>query len=375
MGARCVLKNPLRGSLPAHPVEHTVRDFHRLIAGYAPTPLREAPQTAAALGVRSVLVKDESHRLGMPSFKILGASWATYRILCERLGRAPEPIMTLTQLAGLLAPYRPLELVAATDGNHGRAVARMAVHLGLTSHILVPSNIALARIAALESEGAHVSVIDGGYDDAVSASAALADDRHLVVSDTSWPGYWEVPGWVIDGYATIPLEIDEQLADAQLPSPSLVAVQIGVGAFAAAMARYFQGDTRMVGVEPTVADCVLASVRAGALTTIPGPQDSIMAGLNCGAPSPVAWPTVSAGIDLFAAVDDDDAESAMRLLAADGIVAGESGAAGLAGLLAFRDELELTSQDVVLVVATEGATDPSAYDRIVGRLALKDEPR
>ena len=278
MGARRLLKNPLRDSLHAQPIESVVRDFHRRLPGYAPTALREAPRAATALRVRSVLVKDESHRLGMPSFKILGASWATYRLLCQRLGRAPQPIMGMTELAGLLAPYLPLELVAATDGNHGRAVARMAGHLGLTAHILVPANTASARIAALRSEGARVSVIDGGYDDAVKASAALAGERHLVVSDTSWPGYSEVPGWVIDGYATIALEIEEQLAQVQMPYPSVIALQMGVGAFAAAMVRHFQGRTQIVGVEPTAADCVLASVQAGALTTIPGPQDSIMAG-------------------------------------------------------------------------------------------------
>jgi len=369
MGAPRLVRNPRRGRLPSHPIDPAVRDFHQGFPGYTPTPLRQAPQAAAALRVGSVLVKDESHRLDLPSFKVLGASWATYRLLCQRLGRAPQPIMSMTALAGLLASYRPLELVAATDGNHGRAVARMAGRLGLTAHILVPADMAPARIAALQSEGARVSVVDGGYDDAVMTSAALADDRHLVVSDTSWPGYSDVPGWVIDGYATIALEIEEQLARARLPYPSVVALQIGVGAFAAAMVRHFEGRAQIVGVEPTAADCVLASVQAGAPTTIPGPQDSIMAGLNCGAPSLVAWPVVSAGIDVFAAVDDSDAEAAMRLLAADGIVAGESGAAGLAGLLAFRGELGLSGRDQVLVVATEGATDPSAYSRIVGHPA------
>jgi len=365
MGASRLVRNPRRGRLPAHAIDPAVREFHQGLPGYTPTPLRQAPRVAAALGVGSVLVKDESYRLDLPSFKVLGASWATYRLLCQRLGRASQPIMSMTALAGLLASDRPLELVAATDGNHGQAVARVAGRLGLTAHILVPADMTSTRIAALQNEGARVSVVEGSYDNTVRASAALADDRHLVVSDTSWPGYSDVPGWVIDGYATIALEIEEQLARARLPCPSMIALQIGVGAFAAAMVRHFTGRTQIVGVEPTAADCVLASVQAGAPTTIPGPQDSIMAGLNCGTPSLVAWPTVSAGIDSFAAVDDRDAEAAMRLLAADGIVAGESGAAGLAGLLAFRDELELSSRDQVLVVATEGATDPTAYDRII----------
>jgi diaminopropionate ammonia-lyase len=371
MGRRRLVRNPLRSDVPAHSIDPAVRVFHQSLPGYTSTPLRQAPRAAAALGVGSVLVKDESHRLGLPSFKVLGASWATYRLLCRRLGRPPQPIVSMPDLAGLLAPHRPLELVAATDGNHGRAVARVAAQLGLTAHILVPADMASARVAALQGEGARVSLIDGGYDDAVMASAALADDRHLVVSDTSWDGYAEVPGWVIDGYATIALEIEEQLAHATMPYPSVIAVQMGVGAFAASMVRHFEGRTRILAVEPTAADCVLASVQAGAVTTIPGPQDSIMAGLNCGAPSLVAWPTVSAGIDVFAAVDDRDAEAAMRLLADDGVAAGESGAAGLAGLLAFRGELELSSRDQVLVVVTEGPTDPSAYERIVDHPAAR----
>lgn len=365
MGPRRLVTNPLRREIPARSIDPAVLAFHQSLPGYTPTPLRRAPRVAAALGVGSVLVKDESHRLGLPSFKVLGASWATYRMLCLRLGRPTEPIVSMTDLAGLLSPHRPLELVAATDGNHGRAVARIAAQLRLTAHILVPADMAPARIAALQSEGARVSLIDGGYDDAVMTSAALADDRHLVVSDTSWNGYSDVPGWVIDGYATIALEIEEQLAQEEMPYPSMLALQMGVGAFAAAMVRHFEGRTRILAVEPTAADCVLASVEAGAVTTIPGPQDSIMAGLNCGAPSLVAWPTVSSGIDHFAAVHDRDAEAAMRLLAADGIAAGESGAAGLAGLLAFQGELGLSGRDQVLVVVTEGATDPSAYQRIV----------
>ncbi len=367
MGTRRLIENPCRGPVPSRPVDAVVREFHRRLPGYVPTPLREAPNVAEALGVRSAYVKDESNRLGMPSFKILGASWATYRLLCEKIGVTTQPILDLTELGELLVPRLPLELVAATDGNHGRAVARMARQLGLTAHIFVPEDMAPARVAALSGEGARVSMVAGGYDDAIRASAAVSDKSHLVVSDTSWPGYSEVPRWVIDGYSTIGLEIDEQLTRAGLAYPSVVAVQVGVGAFAASMVSHFHGRARLVAVEPSRADCVLASVEAGRPITIPGPQDSIMSGLNCGAPSLVAWPVVSTGIDWLAAVDDGDAESAMRLLAADGIVSGESGAAGLAGLLAFRDEFDLNKTDGVLVVSTEGATDPTAYDRIVGQ--------
>ncbi|MFG1955780.1 diaminopropionate ammonia-lyase [Micromonospora sp. NPDC048830] len=366
MGVKRLITNPLRDLARVRPVNTASLAFHRAWPGYQPTPLRAAPHAAARLGVASVLVKDESSRLGLPSFKILGASWATYRALCRHLGVAESSTPVLADLRESLDSH-PLQLVAATDGNHGRAVARMAKLLGLRAHILVPHDMVPARIATLREEGAEVTVVAGGYDDAVAASAALADDTHLVISDTSWPGYMDVPAWVIDGYGTLTQEIIEQISEQNLPAPSVVAAQIGVGAFAAAMVRAFSTEgIRVVGVEPTRADCVLAAAEAGDLVTIPDPQDSIMAGLNCGTGSPVAWPDVSAGMSCFAAVEDADAEEAMRLLAEDGIVSGESGAAGLAGLLAFSDELKLTADDHVLVVSTEGATDPVGYERIVG---------
>ena len=314
----------------------------------------------------AVYVKDESVRLGLPSFKILGASWATFRALAARAGVPVEEVGGLDGLRELMGGSGVV-LVAATDGNHGRAVARMAALLGLEAHILVPRDMAAARVDALRAEGAQVTVVDGTYDEAVTRSAALADDRHVVVSDTSWDGYVTVPGWVIDGYATIVAETLLALAESGHPSPTLVAVQIGVGAFAASMVRGFVPlGARVVGVEPTKAACLLESARAGRPVQLGGALDSIMAGLNCGTPSLIAWPVVRAGIDSFVAVSDDDAEEAMRALADVGIVSGESGAAGLAGLLAFGPQLGLRPDDRVLVVSTEGDTDPVAYRRIVG---------
>ncbi len=341
MGTKRITANPLHDPSRVRPVPSASLAYHRSWPGYAPTPLRQAPAAAAALGVARVAVKDESSRLDLPSFKILGASWATHVSLCRHYRYDPAEVATLDALRGRLRGEPPVELVAATDGNHGRAVARMAHLLGLSCHILVPADMVPARIDALRGEGARVTVVEGGYDDAVAAGAELADGTHLVVSDTSWPGYAEVPGWVIDGYGSLTQEIADQLAAGGGAEPTVVAAQIGVGAFAAAMARAFAGRARVVGVEPTRADCLTAAVEAGEIVRIADPQDSIMAGLNCGSGSPIAWPDVSAGIDTFVTVDDADAEEAMRLLAVDGIVSGESGAAGLAGLLAFRDELAL----------------------------------
>ena len=225
------------------------------------------------------------------------------------------------------------------------------------------------RISAIRSEGASVEVVDGGYDDAIARSAALASGTTLVVSDTSWEGYTEPPRWVIDGYSTMIAEILEQYREAGVRAPTIVAAQIGVGAFAAAVARGFAdiGQTRLVGVEPTRADCMTTSIEAGSVTTIPGPQLSIMAGLNCGTPSLIAWPDVSAGYDTFVTITDEQAAEAMRVMAADHIVSGESGAAGLGGLLAHATELGLSPSDSVLVISTEGATDEAGYRAIVDR--------
>ena len=188
------------------PIESTDRAplaFHQRLDGYAPTPLRRAPELAQALGVGEVLLKDESSRLGLPAFKILGASWAIYRALELRIDHTFEPWQTMMELAQRVAPQRPMTLATATDGNHGRAVAHMAALLGFAARIYVPAGTAQARIDAIASEGATVEVVDGPYDDAVARSARDANDRSLVISDTSWTGYEEVPRWVIDGYSTI----------------------------------------------------------------------------------------------------------------------------------------------------------------------------
>jgi diaminopropionate ammonia-lyase len=359
------------------------RAFHASMPGYAPSALRPAPAAAAALRVAEVLVKDESARLGLPSFKVLGASWAVYRALLARLGATAGEVPTFAALRDAVSPLRPLSLTAATDGNHGRAVAHMAALLGLDAAIYVPENTASARIDAIASEGASVTVVDGGYDDAIRRSAQDASKSCLVISDTSWEGYEEVPAWVIEGYGTVFEEIAEQLHG--LAAPDLVAVPIGVGALAAAVVRHYwsaPGSSgvrpRLVGVEPTSAACVLESVAAGEIVTLDHPQDSIMAGLNCATPSLVAWPSVSRGIDAYVAVPDARVPAAMRLLAADGIVAGETGAGGLAGMLALarepqmaeaREALGLGAASRVLLLCTEGATDPEAYERLTAGAA------
>jgi diaminopropionate ammonia-lyase len=368
-----VSANPLRepsfrsSARPVGPVA-----FHRKLPGYCPSPMFDVAELASALGVGRLLVKDESDRFGLPAFKMLGASWATYRRLVERLGAEPGPWATLDDLAGFLTPLRPLDLATATDGNHGRAVAHLARLLGLGARIFVPAGTAAARIDAIVGEGATCTVVDGTYDDAVARAAEEEAPDCLVVSDTSWPGYDVVPRWVIDGYATIFAELDEQLRSASLPDPDVVLVPSGVGALAAAAADWFRRPAlgqppRLIGIEPATAECMGASARAGRLVEVPGPHRSVMAGLNCGEVSPVAWPIVAPAFDAFAAVDDAVAVAGMQALAAHGIVSGESGACTV-GLLvtAGARELGIGPDDVVLALSTEGATDPDFYRAAVG---------
>jgi diaminopropionate ammonia-lyase len=379
MKARFFLNQP-SGHEPeaARPTRAPI-DFHRRIPGYERTPLRDAPELARLLGIGQLLVKIESHRLGLPAFKILGASWAVYRALQTRLHQSLEPWHSIDQLVARLAPLKPLTLATATDGNHGRAVAHVAALFGFAARIYVPAGTAQARIDGIASEGARVEVVDGTYDDAVARAAQEASERCLVISDTSWPGYEEIPRWVMEGYSTIMTEIDDALAQRGEKSPHLVAVQFGVGALAAAVVRHYRPArwetyTKILSVEPRSAACMLASMEAGKIVTVPGPHDSIMAGLNCGRPSIIAWPIVSTGIDAFIAIPDERAREAMRALARIGIVAGETGAAGLAGLLELlsgsesarqREALGVDARSRALIIVTEGATDPTSYQHIV----------
>lgn len=380
MGIRTLVNPNAREILDGLISDRTSLRFHRRIPGYEETPLVNAPEIADALGVEKVFVKDESSRLGLPAFKVLGPSWAVYRALEERLG--DEGFGDWEEIEDLkvrLEPLRPLSLVAATDGNHGRAVARVARLLKLGAKIFVPEDMAAARQGAIAREGAEVIVVDGTYDDAVERSAEEAGARGLVISDTSWPGYERIPSWVIEGYSTMLWEIDDELERRREGGPDPVIVQVGVGAIAAAVAGHFRSPwaslpPKLVSVEPANADCLLESVAAGRIVSVPGPHDSIMAGLNCGRPSLVAWPTVSAGIDLLVAVDDEPAREAMRLAARSGIVSGETGVAGLGGLLELlraeegeeaRRTLGVGEKTCVLLFSCESATDPDAYRRVM----------
>ncbi len=344
--------------------------FHQSMPGYRASAVADAPGLAAHLGLERLVVKLEVERFGLPAFKVLGASWAICRALSARAGR-DEPAATFGELRALAAEQPEVTLVTATDGNHGRAVAHVAALLGIAARILVPAGTAAARIEAIAGEGARVEEVLGSYDDAVELAAQLAGERRLVISDTSWPGYEDVPGWVADGYATIFEELAEQLPRI----PPLVVVQIGVGALASAAVRALASPGRvLVGVEPAGAACALAAVRVGSPVLVEGPHRSVMAGLNCGLASQVALPDMARGIAAFCAIDDRAVEAAVRMLLADGLACGETGASGVAGLIALRERwpedtwqrLGLPAKPAALALCTEAPTDPASFQRITG---------
>jgi diaminopropionate ammonia-lyase len=358
------------------------RRLHKALPGYRPTPLLRLHDLVGSVAIGRVYMKHEHQRFGLPAFKSLGASWAVYRWMREMV---PEGLdqrwESFEQLRALAGQVGPLTLVTATDGNHGRAVAFVAKLFGFASHVLVPSGTAQHRIEAIEGEGAEVSVVDGDYDHTVAVAAALADDTHIIVSDTSWPGYRDIPTWIAHGYATMFEEVDEQLQQDGVGAPDLVIIPVGVGALAQAALTHYAHGTRVVAVEPLDAACLLASLEQGQIATVPGPHRSIMAGLNCGTPSQVAWPSMRDGFAAALAIDDRYPIQAIRWLAAHGIRVGETGAASLGALLALtegrhatlRAALGLTPDSTVLLLATEGVTDPENYRRILGEITV-DEP-
>lgn len=327
------------------------RAFHRTLAGYAPTPLRELPDLAAELGVGRVLVKDESSRLGLPAFKILGASWA-----CRQ---------TLARSPGAL-------LVTATDGNHGRAVARMARELGSTATIFVPAVMPESTAALIASEGAEVVRIDGDYDQTVRAAAGYATEPtaadgpgRALVQDTAWEGYEQVPQWIVDGYQTLLAEVDEELGR----QPDVFAVPVGVGSLAQAVVAHYRAgappataaghQTRLLSVEPDTAASLLTSLRHGIPTSVPTGA-TIMAGLNCGTISSLAWPVLRDGCDAAVTVSDQEARAASHDLDRLGVSSGPCGAATLAGVRAaladptLRADLDLPGDAVLVLLSTEG---------------------
>jgi diaminopropionate ammonia-lyase len=323
--------------------------FHAALPGYAPTPLRALPALAAELGLGKVALKDESRRLGLPAFKVLGASWAV-----ECAVREDPGIHTL---------------VAASAGNHGRAVAHVAAARGLAARIHLPARSAAARREAIAAEGAAVIVAEGPYEKAVDR--AHGEARAGGVLEVADVGDAPAAHHVIDGYATLFAEI------AAVDAVDLVLVPTGVGSLAAAAARFgAQAGTKVIAVEPVAAACLTASLAAGRPTVVEHPGTT-MAGLDCAEVSPAAWPDLRAGVLGTITVADPEAHAAMRELARAGLEIGDCGAATIPALRALATErackalraaARLRADSRVVLLATEGPTDREGYDRAVAGL-------
>lgn len=346
-------------------------------SGYAPTPLLDLPAIARDAGLGAIRLKDEAGRFGLGSFKALGGAYAVANILADQLARTGvAPAATSADLATgrHAAATGRMTVTCATDGNHGRSVAWGAARFGCRCVIFVHAGVSQGRIDAIAGYGAEVRVVAGTYDDSVrQAAREAAEHGWFVVSDTSWAGYTDVPVTVMQGYR---LMADEAADQWEGSPPTHVFIQGGVGGVAAAVSVHmrarFDPTPALVVVEPDRAACLLASAELGELTAIAGDLDTVMAGLACGEPSLIAWAELERAAAAFMAIPDEAAVACMRLLAAHGVVSGESGVAGLAGCLlaaadpAARQALALDGSSRILAFSTEGATDQEVYRRLIG---------
>ncbi|GAB2614021.1 diaminopropionate ammonia-lyase [Kocuria himachalensis] len=345
-------------------------DFHRRLPGYAVTRLVQAPRLARLLGVGSVVVKDETSRFGLPSFKILGASWATYAALRETLGPAPGGNLTPEMLQAWASPARPLTLVAATDGNHGRAVARVANWFGFGARIFVPQFVSEGRRRAITDEGAEVVVVNGNYDAAVDAALEDAElHGRFLISDTARSVSDVIPQLVSAGYTTSFLEVEAQLCAEGGEDVDAIGIQAGVGGLAAAATVWARRPrsgrpASVVVAEPEGAASVLTAVASGQPQTVAAATPTAMAVLQCGTVSLTAFPRLAAGVSCCVAIEDTWGLVAAAEMASSGVDTGPSGAAGLAGLMAglrgtfagaVREHLGLGVHSRLLFVATEAA--------------------
>lgn len=386
----------LTNTLPAHGKPLDPRDQQMLgLAGAdivaqilalrgqdAATPLHGLPGLAGQLGLGALYLKDEGQRLGLGSFKALGGAYALMRLVQREAEAQWHRPVDLAELftEEMRAVAAGMTFACATDGNHGRSVAQGAQQMGARAVIFVHAGVSPGRIEAIARFGARIIRVDGNYDDSVAEAARVAAEQGwTVLSDTSWPGYEEIPGLVMQGYTAI---LREVLAEMPEP-PTHVFLQAGVGGFAAAIAGHLAirlGDERphVTVVDPARAACIYASAKAGHVVKVHEDAPTVMAMLECYEPSLTAFRVLERVADGFMTVQDQDALDVMRRLAAPvagdpAIVAGESGGAGLAGVIALLRDPEqaaaigLGPQARVLVINTEGATDPAVYARIVGR--------
>ncbi len=369
-------------------ISRLARSFHRQIPDYRITPLKSLNNLAAMLKIGGIWVKDESLRLSLNSFKVLGGSFAIYRFIKHQLGidHLELPFSELIS-AEIKKKLGKITFAAATDGNHGRGVAWAANKLGHKSVIYVHQNTSVIRIKAIESYGAKVKIVKGTYDDAVKKVIAEARKHNWqIISDTSWEGYKEIPLWVMQGYTGLLSEVQEQLGSQGVIKPTHIFVQAGVGALAASMVGYYCSLMRnkapiSIIVEPDRAACLFKSIKMkdGKPHKIKGNLNTAMAGLACGEPSPIAWKILKNYADFFITCPEYVASKGMRVygmpLKGDPVVvSGESGAVTLgalmfilenSGLRQLKQQLALDKNSQVLLINTEGNTDPDHFREVV----------
>lgn len=365
-------------------------NFHKSFPEYEPTPLVPLDALARELGVGGIYIKDESYRFGLNAFKGLGGSYCIGNYAARKLG-IPMEELTYEVLTGPEVKERlgTVTFITATDGNHGRGIAWTANRLQQKCVVLMPKGSAEERLENIRALGADAWITDVNYDDTVRIAKQLADENGWVlVQDTAWDGYVEIPAWIMQGYTTMGYEISEQFAmltGGETPvRPTHIFLQAGVGAMAGAMTGFFADqpyDPKIIIVEPDKADCIFRTAKAndGALHIVDGDLDSIMAGLCCGEPCTIGWDVLKKRADAFVSIPDYVAACGMRILGNPmgndrRIISGESGAATLGfvaellsdpELAGWKGELGINETSVILCISTEGATDQAGYRRIV----------
>ncbi len=366
------------------------RAFHQSFPQYEVTPLTELPLMADHLGLGTLFVKDESYRFGLNAFKVLGGSYSMAKYVAQKLGKdVSELTYDVFTSEELRKEFGQATFFTATDGNHGRGVAWAAKRLGQKAVIFMPKGTTETRLKNIEKEGATVTIEELNYDDCVRKAVAEAAkvDNGVVVQDTAWDGYEEIPSWIMQGYGTMALEAGDQLNEKGV-MPTHIFVQAGVGSLAGAVTGYFTNlykdapvKPKIIVVEAQAADCLYQGALAGdgKPRIVGGDLQTIQAGLACGEPNTISWDILRNHVDVFVSAPDWVAELGMRMTAAPlkgdkPIVSGESGAVPFGTVAAImtmdaykelRDELGLGKDSKVLCFSTEGDTDPIRYKEIV----------
>jgi diaminopropionate ammonia-lyase len=362
-------------------------DFHKSFPQYEQTPLVKLPNLAAKLGLRGFYLKDESYRFNLNAFKVLGGSYAIARFIAKKTGRDISALDYQTLVSEeLKKQLGDITFYTATDGNHGRGVAWAANKLRQKSVVLMPKGSSQTRLENIRKEGADASITDLNYDDAVRLAneKASKDPSGVMVQDTAWNGYEEIPSWIMQGYGTTAFEAYEQLQADGVKRPTHIFVQAGVGSLAGAVQGFFanaypDNPPVVTVVEAQAADCLYRSAKENKLVAVGGDLNTIMAGLACGEANTISWKILKNHASCFVSAPDWVSVKGMRVLGAPlrgdaRIISGESGAvpAGLVAALMenddwreLREALGLNQESVALVFSTEGDTDPGRYQNIV----------